>query len=81
MITPTKGVPPQRALLTVGGEIVQILDDNKTVSGTWAELRRRREARADAEIAFDWFVLALDLVFVVGAVELGEDGFLARVAR
>lgn len=81
MITPTKGVPPQRALLTVGGEIVQILDDNKTVSGTWAELRRRREARADAEIAFDWFVLALDLVFAVGAVELGEDGFLVRVSR
>jgi len=81
MITPTKGVPPQRALLTVGGEIVQILDDNKTVSGTWAELRRRREARADAEIAFDWFVLALDLVFALGAVELGEDGFLVRVSR
>ena len=81
MITSTKGVPPQRALLTVGGEIVQILDDNKTVSGTWAELRRRREARADAEIAFDWFVLALDLVFAVGAVELGEDGFLVRVSR
>ncbi|MCQ3814878.1 MAG: hypothetical protein KTU85_10760 [Acidimicrobiia bacterium] len=81
MIMPTKGVPPQRALLTVGGEIVEILDENKTVSGAWAELRRRREARADAEIAFDWFVLALDLVFALGAVELGEDGFLVRVIR
>ncbi|NOU33302.1 MAG: hypothetical protein HOO96_35850 [Polyangiaceae bacterium] len=68
MILPTKGVQPRHALLTVGADVLRLLTQAKTVSRIWDELRTARTG-ADA-ITFDWFVLSLDLLFVVGAVEL-----------
>lgn len=79
MIVPTKGVHPRQALLTVGGEIVDALEEPMTVSRLWTEIRERRTVNEDSAIGFDWFVLALDLVKILGAVELGSDGFLARI--
>lgn len=81
MIVPTKGVSPQRALLTVGGEILEALNESKTVSRLWTEIRSSRETTSDAAIGFDWFVLALDLLSVLGAIELGTDGFIVRTTR
>lgn len=80
MIVPTKGVPPQRALLTVGGEIVEALDEPKTVSRLWNDIRDRHSDPDTDSISFDWFVLALDLTHCLGAVQLGDDGFLERAA-
>ena len=49
-----------------------------TVSRVWDEVRRRRgEATEAAPIAYDWFVLALDLLFAMKAVEF-EDGLLRK---
>lgn len=78
MIVPTKGVPPRRALLTVGGEIVEALDGPKTVSRLWTEIRDTRAGSDGAVIAFDWFVLALDLARALDAITLRPDGLLAR---
>ncbi len=73
MILPTKGLGTDAALLAVGGQILKSLDEPKTVSRTWDELRRRRTQ----PISFDWFVLALDLLFALGVVSL-ESGRLVR---
>jgi hypothetical protein len=78
MILPTKGIPPDRALLTVGGEILRRLDEPKTVSRVWDELRRVRTPLAP-RLTFDWFILALDLLWLVGAVEF-DKGRLTRAA-
>jgi len=78
VIVPTKGVHPKQALLTVGGEVVDALNEPMTVSRLWAEIRERRQAAGDIEIGFDWFVLSLDLVRAMGAIQLGADGFLVR---
>lgn len=67
MILPTKSVAPDRALLSVGAEILRDLDEPKTVSRLWAELRKQ-DAEA-LELSFDWFVLALDLLYLLGVVE------------
>lgn len=68
MILPTKGVSPQLALVTVGAEILRHLTEAKTVSRLWDEFRKARGTRSS--VTFDWFVLALDLLFVFGAIEL-----------
>jgi hypothetical protein len=81
MIVPTKGIRPQIALLTVGGEIISELTEPMTVSRLWSCLRMSRTARNDSQIGFDWFVLALDLAFSLGTIQLTEDGFLTRLAR
>jgi len=78
MILPTKRLGEDRALLVVGGEVLRLLDEPKTISRLWDELKSVRCNRSDAStITFDWFVLALDLLFALGAVDL-ERGRLRR---
>lgn len=79
MILPSKHLSQERALLTVGGQILQHLRQPITVSALWEELPRQNAAgRNDAPpLRFDGFVLALDLLFLIGAIEI-QDGLLAR---
>lgn len=81
MITPTKGVRPERSLLYLGGQILADLDEPTTVSAAWEALARRREREGqEATITFDWFVLALDLLRALGALGL-RDGLLVKVVK
>jgi hypothetical protein len=80
MITPTKGVRPERSLIYVAGQILQDLDAARTVSGAWEALGRRRTEETQPAITFDWFVLALDLLRAMQVVDL-RDGLLARLAK
>jgi hypothetical protein len=77
MILPTKGIPPRRALLTLGGEILRSLDESKTVSRLWDDFRKRSDEHQ--EVTFDWFILSLDLLFILGAIDL-ERGRVRRSA-
>jgi ABC-3C biological conflict system middle component len=78
MILPTKGINADRALLSVGADILRLLDEPKTVSRLWDEARLTRIMRkTSATLSFDWFVLALDLLYALGIVEL-EQGRLVR---
>ena len=81
MIVPTKGVHPNKAMLTVGGQIVNILNEPMTVSKLWTSIRNKRSMNEESPIGFDWFVLSLDLVKILGLVDLGEDGYLVRRAH
>lgn len=81
MITPTKGVSPQRALLSVGAQVASVLDTTPlTVSQTWHRLKEwRRENHHNAPISFEWFALSLDLLFTLGTVQF--DGGLLHLRR
>lgn len=81
MILPTKGIHPDRALVTIGGEIIEVLSEPMTVSGLWSEVRARRSAGSVREVGFDWFILTLDMLFALGVVVLGRDNFLTRNSR
>ena len=79
MILPTKHIRTERALIGVGSELLDIMREPKTVSRLWDELRARRSVDApNAPIDYNWFVLALDLLFMLGAVET-KRGLLVRV--
>jgi hypothetical protein len=78
MILPTKGIPPRKALLTLGGEVLRVLDETKTVSRLWVDFRK--QSNQPEEVPFDWFVLSLDLLFLFGAIEL-ERGRIRRTAQ
>lgn len=80
MILPTKHIRPERALLTIGGELLTRLREPSTVSRLWDDVRRDRGDPAEpASITYDWFVLALDLLFMVGAIEF-ERGLVRKTA-
>ena len=78
MIVPTKGVHPRRALLTVGGQILGLLGEPRTVSSIWSDLQNLRASNGDPVIGFDWFVLALDLVHSLGGIDFNGAGLLQR---
>ena len=67
MILPTKGVSPRRALVSLGADILRLLTETKTVSRLWDDFRKSKVTTTD--VTFDWFVLSLDFLFLVGAVE------------
>lgn len=76
VITPTKGIAPQRALLTIGAQISLVLTEPMTVSQAWTGLKAWRTRHAnDAVLPFTWFVLALDTLFALGAMHY-EGGML-----
>ncbi|WP_073945972.1 ABC-three component system middle component 6 [Streptomyces kebangsaanensis] len=78
MITPTKGISPDRSLLAVGAQISMILNHPMTVSQAWSEFRSRREELGHrSPVSFEWFVLGLDVLYSLGALEL-RDGLLIR---
>ena len=79
MILPTKGIAPDAALLTLAGKILHRLGESKTVSRLWDETRASHRLQPTA-IPFDWFVLALDLLFIVGAVEF-QKGRVVKVTQ
>lgn len=82
MILPTKGVPASKALITVGGDILEILEESSlSITGLWLELSDRRQASPMTRISYDWFVLALDLLYSLGAVELSDRGLVGRASR
>lgn len=78
MILPTKRLNQDRALLYVGSEVLGLLEEPKTVSRVWDELEKLRASKAETSIlTYDWFVLALDLLFSIQAIDL-ERGLLRK---
>ncbi len=77
MILPTEHVRPDRSLLGVGAEVLAILVRPMTISTLWDGIRSRRSGgEPSAVLDYRWFVLALDLLYTLGAVNL--DGDLIR---
>jgi hypothetical protein len=74
MILPSKHVPLGRTLLGVGAEILSLLTVPSTIGGIWDRVRSHR---SDAPIEYDWFILAMDLLYAMGAVRM-ERGLLRR---
>ncbi|MDP9795979.1 hypothetical protein J2S43_004491 [Catenuloplanes nepalensis] len=82
MITPTKGIAPQRALVVVGAQVLQLLDRPMTVSQTWARLKEWRSGHGHhAPLPFWWFVLSLDVLYALGVLELDRDLLRRRQAN
>jgi hypothetical protein len=81
MILPTKHVRPDRALIGVGGEVLDILKHRPmTMSQLWNDVRGRRTLLTpNAPIDYQWFVLSLDLLYLIGAVEL-DRGLIRRAS-
>ena len=58
-------------MLTVGSEVLGMLDRPRTVSSLWEAVRAGND-NARRRLSYDWFVLALDLLFLMDAVALRE---------
>lgn len=80
MILPTKRLGQDRAMLTVGADVLSLLDEPKTVSRLWEELQQSRDRRLGVRaVTYDWFILTLDLLYALHAVEM-ERGLLRKAS-
>jgi hypothetical protein len=78
MILPNKHLSQDRALLTVGARILPSLETPITVSALWEQLSRDSTSSTSPNpLRYDAFVLALDLLFLMGTIQL-SDGLLKR---
>ena len=76
MVLPSKHIPLNRSLLSVGGEILRILRDRpRSVSSAWEELRAQNN-----RTSFEQFTLAASLLFALGAVDLEGRNLRRNVA-
>jgi hypothetical protein len=75
MILPTKNIAPERALLTIAGQVYDRLSSPATVSRVWDEVRFEHQRRP---VSYAWFLLAVDLLFIINLVRYDENGLLHR---
>ncbi|MGJ0395383.1 MAG: ABC-three component system middle component 6 [Methylocystis sp.] len=75
MILPSRNIAPDRALLTIAGNVFQRLSEPMTVSRLWDDLRREYQKKP---ISYSWFILAIDLLYVMNLVWFDQDGLLRR---
>jgi hypothetical protein len=68
MILPTKHLRPDRSLIALGADVLSILREPKTVSRLWEEFRDLHHEKARAPVTYEWFILTIDLLYLMGAV-------------
>lgn len=79
MILPTKGITPDRSILSVGSDLLDLLDSPQSVSNLWSRyLNFRKQMGLERPVNFDWFVLTLDFLFSIGAIDLDDRGRLVK---
>ncbi|MCK4205965.1 hypothetical protein J3U99_14405 [Brucella pituitosa] len=78
MLMPTKHIKSENSIIGVGAEILDILYRDRTVSSLFTELQCRRRENELTTLHFDWFLLALDFLFSVGAIQF-EAGVMKKL--
>lgn len=79
MLLPTKGITQERALITVGSEILQILKVPASVSGLWERFNELPSRSTNkSKVTFDWFSLALASLYTMTAIDWTDDGRIRR---
>ena len=81
MLLPTKGVSAERALMTVGLDLLEALQTPRSVSSLWEHYKDRERASGTTDyVTFDWFSLALASLFAINIVEWNPSGHLRRAS-
>lgn len=78
MLMPTKHIKTENALIGVGAEVLALLDRDKTVSRLFSDLQEDRRDNELSTIQFDWFLLAMDFLFSIGAIRF-ESGLIKKM--
>ena len=73
MILPSKHISQDQALIGIGAILLKEIDQPQTVTSLWETVREE-----DAIGTFERFVLALDMLHIIGAVSL-ENGLIVGV--
>lgn len=75
MLTPTKNLHEDKSLIKIGARILLILNKPHTISSAWKSYIQvqGRDTNGSVKIQFDIFILAVDFLYIIGAIEYSED--------
>lgn len=75
VLTPTKNLHEDKTILKIGARILSFLTSPNTLSSTWEAYLsfQNREQSLGPRIQFDMFILALDFLYIIGAIEYKDD--------
>jgi len=81
MILPSKHLTQSRSLIGVGAGILVLLDSPQTVSALWNNFSEKYQSNfRTGSVSFDWFILSLDLLHAMKAIEL-KKGRIRRKSK
>lgn len=73
MIMPSKYIKEHEALIGIGAMLLQYINTNNTVSSLWEQVKDM-----DVIGSFGRFILALDLLFLLGLVNVDRNNSIIR---
>lgn len=81
MILPSKHISNAESLLGLGGLVLSFLADGpKTVDAIWTSYSRmNNHPEFPAYHSFDNIILATDLLYIMGAVDINPKGEITRL--
>ena len=76
MILPTKHIRISESLIGLGGYLVKFLKEPMSVDNLWIKFSKVNNKKFPAYHNFDNVVLSLNLLFIMGIVDINEKGEL-----
>ncbi len=77
MILPRKQLSMSESLFGFGAFLLEQLDKGKTVDELWEFYKSAYSNNMyEVRFSFDQFIMALDYLFIIGAIEKDEEGVL-----
>lgn len=77
MILPTKGISPERSLIAIGSFVLSNIEPPRSPSEVWHSYN---QSGPRSYVTYDWFCLAISLLFAMGLVEMSGDLLGRRAA-
>lgn len=79
MLLPDKHIKMSESLLGLGSFLLSILRNPMTVDAMWFEYSKAREAGTyPAHHTFENVILALDVLFSIGAISIQKNGLIEK---
>lgn len=75
MILPTKYIPENYSLLSIGGLLIKRLQRPMTITALWRKVKREQSIGS-----FERFILAVDFLYLIGVVSL-ENGLIKKEGK
>lgn len=76
MILPTKHIRISESLIGLGGFLIKLLNEPMTIDKLWVKYSKYNNKKLPAYHSFDNLVLSLNVLYMMGIVEINDKGEL-----
>jgi len=76
MILPTKHIRISESLIGLGGYLLKLLKEPMTIDDLWIKYSKYNNKKYPAYHNFDNLVLSLNLLYILGIIEINNNGEL-----